>query len=267
MSPHHPLRFPCVFSTRYPLVVHPCGLAYASYIPDWRACNDQFVTAPHLTFAPCSTTPHRTAPHPLFGDRMASEKKLRSMFPPGVAIKDFGYPPLHALHTGPSRLCYDGDTVHDDPLGSDSDSDAAPGDPVHTAQPALPDHHLPRTGSDARTSDEINRQAIALFSFAPENDNEVALTEGQVIWISYRHGQGWLVAEDPQLGEIGLVPEEYVEICYDRDEIIEDIPRPFLPLILNGFEKNDDDDWEDTDFDEGEEAELARGVDKLLVDE
>ena len=26
--------------------------------------------------------------------------------------------------------------------------------------------------------------------------------EGQIIWISYRHGQGWLVAEDPILGEM-----------------------------------------------------------------
>ncbi|ODV79727.1 uncharacterized protein CANTADRAFT_35391, partial [Suhomyces tanzawaensis NRRL Y-17324] len=54
------------------------------------------------------------------------------------------------------------------------------------------------------------RKAIALFDFTPENDNEVGLTAGQLIWISYRHGQGWLVAEDPESGENGLVPEEYV---------------------------------------------------------
>ena len=30
--------------------------------------------------------------------------------------------------------------------------------------------------------------------------------------MSYRHGQGWLVAEDPKTGESGLVPEEFVRL-------------------------------------------------------
>lgn len=92
------------------------------------------------------------------------------------------------------------------------------------------------------SSDEINRRAVALFDFLPENDNEVALREGQVIWISYRHGQGWLVAEDPDTGENGLVPEEYVEIFYDDDG---DEPKPFIPRLLQ--EIHGDSDWEDTD--------------------
>ncbi|RKP32548.1 hypothetical protein METBISCDRAFT_2484, partial [Metschnikowia bicuspidata] len=53
--------------------------------------------------------------------------------------------------------------------------------------------------------------AVAIFDFIPENDNEIELREGQSVWISYRHGQGWLVAEDPNLGKNGLVPEEYVD--------------------------------------------------------
>ncbi|ODV71938.1 adaptor protein NBP2, partial [Cyberlindnera jadinii NRRL Y-1542] len=53
--------------------------------------------------------------------------------------------------------------------------------------------------------------AVALFDFTPENDNEIGLTMGQIVWINYRYGQGWLVAEDDQ-GEIGLVPEEYVQL-------------------------------------------------------
>lgn len=94
-------------------------------------------------------------------------------------------------------------------------------------------------------TDEINRRAVALFDFEPENDNEVPLREGQVIWISYRHGQGWLVAEDPELGENGLVPEEYVDIFY-TDET-EDVPKPFMPRILQELRLHDDSDWEDTD--------------------
>ncbi|PQE22741.1 sh3 domain-containing protein [Rutstroemia sp. NJR-2017a BVV2] len=48
-----------------------------------------------------------------------------------------------------------------------------------------------------------------------ENENELPLVEGQVIWVSYRHGQGWLVAEDPKTQESGLVPEEYVRLLKD----------------------------------------------------
>lgn len=57
--------------------------------------------------------------------------------------------------------------------------------------------------------------SLALYSFTPENPNELALTEGQTILVSYRHGQGWLVAEDPTTGEQGLVPEEYVRLLRD----------------------------------------------------
>ncbi|KAF2859013.1 hypothetical protein K470DRAFT_203213, partial [Piedraia hortae CBS 480.64] len=54
--------------------------------------------------------------------------------------------------------------------------------------------------------------SLALYAFEPENPNELRLTEGQIILVSYRHGQGWLVAEDPKTGEQGLVPEAYVRL-------------------------------------------------------
>lgn len=55
-------------------------------------------------------------------------------------------------------------------------------------------------------------ESLALYAFEPENPNELRLHEGQIILVSYRHGQGWLVAEDPATGEQGLVPEEYVRL-------------------------------------------------------
>jgi hypothetical protein len=61
----------------------------------------------------------------------------------------------------------------------------------------------------------MHGKAVALFDFARENDNELPLAEGQVILVSYRHGQGWLVAQDPKTGESGLVPEEYVRLLRD----------------------------------------------------
>lgn len=58
-------------------------------------------------------------------------------------------------------------------------------------------------------------RSLALYPFEPENGNELRLTEGQVIMVAYRHGQGWLVAEDPRTGEQGLVPEAYVRLLSD----------------------------------------------------
>lgn len=72
-------------------------------------------------------------------------------------------------------------------------------------------------------------ESLALYAFEPENPNELRLKEGQVILVSYRHGQGWLVAEDPATGEQGLVPEEYVRLVseiqswdHERGQFIED---------------------------------------------
>ncbi|KAI1870955.1 hypothetical protein JX265_005995 [Neoarthrinium moseri] len=63
--------------------------------------------------------------------------------------------------------------------------------------------------------EEMHGKAVALFDFQRENENELPLVEGQIIWVSYRHGQGWLVAEDPKTQESGLVPEEYVRLLRD----------------------------------------------------
>lgn len=61
----------------------------------------------------------------------------------------------------------------------------------------------------------MHGKAVALFDFEQENENELPLIEGQVIWVSYRQCQGWLVAQDPSTHEIGLVPEEYVRLLRD----------------------------------------------------
>lgn len=90
-----------------------------------------------------------------------------------------------------------------------------------------PDEHIPLdtephpTHSDVRDSmgpeDEelFAGPSLALYSFEPENANELRLVEGQEIMVSYRHGQGWLVASDPRTDEQGLVPEAYVRLIAD----------------------------------------------------
>lgn len=179
-------------------------------------------------------------------NKETSQQTYRDIFPASTSIIDFAYSESHPLRVGEFSIEHEDDSEYRgveydnayDSRESDSDDE---------------DHSY--------SSDEINCKAMALFDFIPENDNEVALTEGQIIWISYRHGQGWLVAEDSESGENGLVPEEYVEIYYDDDEAgdvgkhntIDDIPKPFLPEILQNYDihkaEDSDGDWVDTDDD------------------
>lgn len=160
------------------------------------------------------------------------DRHFLSLFPPSTSIKDYAYPDLSPLRVG--------DFVIADEVLSLEEYDYYEADDY-----------------EDNDTDEINRKAIALFDFNAENDNEVRLHEGQVIWILYRHGQGWLVAEDPETGENGLVPEEYVQICYDEDE-----PKPFLPeLLLYG----DEGEWVDTDDEDDRVVALLDTIEKLEV--
>lgn len=82
------------------------------------------------------------------------------------------------------------------------------------------DHEDSRYSKDysftiASPDEEMHGKAVALFDFAREHENELPLREGQIILVSYRHGQGWLVAQDPKTGESGLVPEEFVRLVRD----------------------------------------------------
>lgn len=64
----------------------------------------------------------------------------------------------------------------------------------------------------------INKKGIALYDFKNLNDNELPLKKGDLIFINYKHGQGWLVVQRlDDSGEAGLVPEDYVEIMDDEE--------------------------------------------------
>ncbi|CZR55260.1 related to Nap1p-binding protein [Phialocephala subalpina] len=117
----------------------------------------------------------------------------------------------HFAGTLPSRS-YTDETGQDYPSESDASSSAS--------SPGLTRHDESRYSRDyqftiASPDEEMHGKAVALFDFERENENELPLVEGQVIWVSYRHGQGWLVAEDPKTQESGLVPEEYVRLLRD----------------------------------------------------
>ncbi|CAK9442242.1 uncharacterized protein LODBEIA_P59850 [Lodderomyces beijingensis] len=199
---------------------------------------------------------------------------MRTGFPSNTEIKDFGYPQSHPLHLATSlrssyQSCSEECNTSDDTSTTSSSTSSKSrrrqkagtfygGGEQHQEDDDEEEEEEEDYDEDCLVNDEINCKARAIFDFHAENDNEIALVEGQIIWISYRHGQGWLVAEDPTTGENGLVPEEYVELFGSENN--DDLPKPFLPEIFRShIRENDDADWVDTDgsgddysFDESE---------------
>ncbi|KAI0204635.1 hypothetical protein F4808DRAFT_414428 [Astrocystis sublimbata] len=128
------------------------------------------------------------------------------------------YPPDQTRHSAATHRPQD-EQPHryaENSSGYHSESDASsvassPGFNVYDESRYSRDYQFTITSPD----EEMHGKAVALFDFERENENELPLVEGQIIWVSYRHGQGWLVAEDPKTQESGLVPEEYVRLLRD----------------------------------------------------
>ncbi|KAI0996842.1 hypothetical protein K3495_g11340 [Podosphaera aphanis] len=116
----------------------------------------------------------------------------------------------HFAGTLPSRS-YSDDVLHEHSGSETSSTASSPGYERKDESRYSRDYQFTIASSD----EEMHGKAVALFDFVSENENELPLVEGQVIWVSYRHGLGWLVAEDPKTRESGLVPEEYVRLLRD----------------------------------------------------
>nr|POE62800.1 nap1-binding protein 2 [Quercus suber] len=120
--------------------------------------------------------------------------------------------------------------------------------------------HSPQRYSIGPEDEELFAgESLALYSFEPENANELRLSEGQHILVSYRHGQGWLVAEDKETGEQGLVPEAYVRLISDIPNYDPEL-RTFVNVEEGAEEDEDMDDYVDDpehgsqELDDGEEG-------------
>ena len=100
------------------------------------------------------------------------------------------------------------DSAHPEPENG-SDNDCSDGEDEHAR------YSRNYSFTIASPDEEMHGKAVALFDFTSEHQNELPLKEGQIILVSYRHGQGWLVAEDPKSGESGLVPETFVRLIRD----------------------------------------------------
>jgi hypothetical protein len=115
----------------------------------------------------------------------------------------------HFAATLSSRAFHTADQNADEPTGRrpGEDEDVIPLDSENSTHA-----QSPQRASMGPDDELFAGESLALYAFEPLNPNELRLHEGQIILVSYRHGQGWLVAEDPATGEQGLVPEEYVRL-------------------------------------------------------
>ncbi|KAK5722686.1 HOG (high osmolarity glycerol) pathway protein [Elasticomyces elasticus] len=130
--------------------------------------------------------------------------------------------------------------------------------PLDTEAPLLPTPQNLRESLGPEDEELYAGRSLALYPFEPENSNELRLREGQVIMVSYRHGQGWLVAEDAETGEQGLVPEEYVRLLSELphyDEVSGTFMDPEEGEDLEGVGGDDDEDVSgDLEGGEGKES-------------
>lgn len=168
-----------------------------------------------------------------------------------ISIKDFAYDTSSPLHYGYFEEGEEKDEeqnqaeshyVHEDDY--DNEDEDGINEAAKRQSFIMPNNYI------------VNQRAIALYNFEPENDNELGLQEGDVVFISYKHGQGWLVAEDEKRTHTGLVPEEFVSYLEEDDEYEqEDKARPFYltQFISQSIykesmtNKGDDSEWEDID--------------------
>ncbi|EDO19038.1 hypothetical protein Kpol_2000p2 [Vanderwaltozyma polyspora DSM 70294] len=169
-----------------------------------------------------------------------------------ISIKDFAYDVTNPLHYGyfeDAEERADNELYNEDEHDDDDDDD---NDDTKRQSIILPTNYI------------VNQRAVALYDFVPENDSELGLEEGDIVFISYKHGQGWLVAENQGRTKTGLVPEEFVSFLEDDEDYEdedEDKARPFyltqfITQSINSTSTNtsynevdggEDDEWEDVD--------------------
>ncbi|CEP61408.1 adaptor protein NBP2 LALA0_S03e02190g [Lachancea lanzarotensis] len=185
-----------------------------------------------------------------------------------VSIKDFAYDKSDALHYGYFGDHYEEDT--DEELdGQDRGGDESSGEQGGN----ITSFAFQKNGSELRDSSTsngdkynnedfddsdsedvmtkrqsivlpanqiVNSQAIALYDFTPENDNELELHEGDTLFIGYRHGQGWLVAENEERTRTGLVPEEYVTLIEAPESASDNEPYTTEGDEIPNYDASDD---------------------------
>ncbi|KAF5095920.1 hypothetical protein DV451_004477 [Geotrichum candidum] len=82
---------------------------------------------------------------------------------------------------------------------------------AEAAPPTLPSRSEPESSTTEGASDGAPIEAVALFDYAKDDDNELALTENEKITVlEFSHEEWWLGRDSK--GNEGLFPAEYVQV-------------------------------------------------------
>ena len=108
-------------------------------------------------------------------------------------------------------------------------------------------------------------QAVALYPFEAENENELGLVPDQLIIINYEYGDGWLVAYDPESGRTGLIPSAYVQIIGDEEPEISEEASSDKKTAQSQMLKESFDNEEETGKENGREKEGNKKRDEKKV--
>ncbi|KAJ2755183.1 HOG (high osmolarity glycerol) pathway protein [Coemansia aciculifera] len=111
-------------------------------------------------------------------------------------VRDFAYPTDDPRHEGKYKVIA---SEEDGDAGSDSD----PWSSFESGGPSS----LNDEGSNGTT---ILGKARALYDFEAENPTELAFAENDILYITYKQCDGWLVGYKGN--QVGLIPENYVEL-------------------------------------------------------
>ncbi|XBW36269.1 hypothetical protein QEN19_001861 [Hanseniaspora menglaensis] len=131
----------------------------------------------------------------LYGDqneslKTSSDENFEEEYTGYISVRDFAYDAENPMHYG---------YLEEDEYVITDDEDVEYSDKRKSY--TLPREYI------------INKRGIALYDFENLNDNELPLKKNDLVFINYKHGQGWLVVQRlDESGEAGLVPEDYVEI-------------------------------------------------------
>ncbi|KAF9580264.1 hypothetical protein BGW38_003162 [Lunasporangiospora selenospora] len=113
-----------------------------------------------------------------------------------VTVRDFAYAKTHPYHLGQ----YPPEPEYEESEYEEDDEDEQEMDST-----------TDRSGAGEEGSEErTHGQAHGLYDFDAESEGELSFREGDNLWIHCRQYPGWLLGE--MNGQVGLVPENYVQI-------------------------------------------------------
>ncbi|KAJ2841896.1 HOG (high osmolarity glycerol) pathway protein [Coemansia brasiliensis] len=114
-----------------------------------------------------------------------------------IVIRDFAYPKEDPRYEGKYVDVYPEDDID---AGNESD-------PWASFESGGPSIHV---DDDTGTTNTILGRALALYNFEAENPTELAFSENDILYITYKQCDGWLVGYKDN--QVGLIPENYVQL-------------------------------------------------------